>query len=109
MWTGTFSFYFLSITYIQCTLTIEHVSGNNTGYWMMDAVFLYVWASYKWAKEPEHMVGDALSGSNDDELEPLQKHDYICEDTEGVQDIMWGSLKMSHFSAFAHFNKIKHD
>jgi len=77
-------------------------TGNNTGYWMMDAVFLYVWASYKWEKEPEHNLD-----SNDDELEPL-KTDYLCEDTGNIEDVM-GFVKMSHFSAFAHFGKLKHE
>jgi len=76
-------------------------TGNNTGYWMMDAVFLYVWASYKWEREPEHNL------DSNDELEPIKK-DYLCEDTGNIEDIM-GFAKMSHFSAFAHFNKLKHD
>lgn len=56
--------------------------------------------SYKWDKEPEHN----LKGSNDDELEPLMKSDYICDDTDDIMG-MFGGMKMSHFSAFTQFSK----
>ena len=77
-------------------------TGNNSGYFVMDFIFLYFWITFEW----DH--ADHSADSNELELLQHSKGETI-ESADVIDDYPMellrasGSIKCSHFSPFAHY------